>query len=159
MSDTILVFETAGTWQLVLSLGVIGAALFLASMGLRGYASAGRRYFLLSLRFMVLLLLGVLLLGPALQHRILTPLKSRLALLVDGSQSMGIREGEGTRSGRVASYFSDQRGNLEKLATRYALETYTFSDKPRPVAIGSVGTESGGQRTDLVAALPRSCRW
>lgn len=153
MRDTVLVFESAGFWQILLALAVVAAAWTLTSLGLRGTASRARRVVLLSLRALVLLTLALLFLGPALQQRKLSPLKSRLVVLVDASESMAIEEDARSRAERVMSWIREQTSALGRLQERFDIEAYAFADEVRPIAITDAGKRTNGRSTDLVRAL------
>ena len=117
MSDTILVFESAGPLQILGVAAALAVAGVLAWLGLRGTTSRQRRIFLIVVRGAALLLVGILLLGPALQHRKLKPLQRRMAVLVDASESMGVSEGGSSRIDKVARFLEKEVPALQRLVT------------------------------------------
>jgi uncharacterized membrane protein len=153
MSDTILVFESAGPLSIAGVVVAMAVACFLAWLGLRGTASRRRRIFLIVVRGVALLLVGMLLLEPALQHRKLKPLRRRMALLVDASESMAVAEGENTRVERVSSFLQREERALRQLRDDYSLETYTFSRQLDPASPEELGKRADGGSTDILAAL------
>lgn len=159
MSDTILVFESVGFWQILGVVAAVALAGFLAWLGLRGTTSPGRRVFLIVARGAALLLVGMLLLGPALQHRKLQPLQRRMAVLVDASESMGVSEGDSTRIEKVAEFLGNEMPALQRLRDEYSeeysysLETYTFAKQLQFVPSEELGKRADGKSTDILAAL------
>lgn len=92
---------------------------------------------LAGLRGLALLLLFALLLGPALIVQQRQRLVPSVAVLVDNSASMGLRDGDpaATRLDKARRALgSPQAGLLHDLAGRFHLETYLFSDEPRRVS-------------------------
>ncbi|HOX46833.1 MAG TPA: glutamine amidotransferase [Myxococcota bacterium] len=151
MTDTVLVFEGAAAWRLLLGALVLAVALALAWRGLRG--GGRRRVGLWALRAVGLALLGALWLEPALQERLLRSQPRRVALLVDASASMALPAGERSRAELVRGFLEAQRGALAALAPAYALETYSFDSRLRPESLDALGRRADGPRTDLLAAL------
>lgn len=153
MSDTILVFESAGSWSIAGVLAAVALACGLAWSGLRGTTSRGRRIFLIAARGLALLLVGILLLEPALQQRKLKPLQRRVALLVDASESMGVSEGGSSRVEKAARFLEKEAGALQKLRDDYSVETYAFAKRLSPVPPEELGKRADGGTTDILAAL------
>ncbi|MBN2498753.1 MAG: hypothetical protein JXR96_29450 [Deltaproteobacteria bacterium] len=153
MSDSLLVFENAAWWQVLLAVGVLGAALGLACRGVWGALSRARQVWLLALRGLGFAALGLLLMGPAIQQRQLSPLKSRLAILVDTSESMGLGGERARRLDRVLGFLKDQAGALARLGERFELDWWAFDRRAEPIAADSLEQRELGPATDLIRAL------
>jgi len=114
---------------------------------------------LIAARGAALLLVSMLLLGPALQHRKLRPLQRRMAVLVDASQSMGVSEGGRTRIEKVAGFLEKEMPALQRLRdedskeSSYSVETYAFAKQLQAVPPEELGKRADGGSTDILAAL------
>lgn len=154
LTDTLLVFQAASGWRLALALLVAAAVLMLTWRGLRGEIERWRRWLLFGLRTVSMLLLALLLLEPALQHRRLSPLSRRLVLAVDASRSMALpADADAQRRQRVAAWLQRQSGRLEALAARFELAPFHFDTGLRPAAVRDLGTVADGDGSDLLAVL------
>ncbi len=153
MSDTILVFESAGPGSIAGVVAAVVLAGLLAWLGLRGTTSRWRRFLLIALRGSALLLVGMLLLEPALQRRRLKPLQRRVALLVDASESMGVSEGETSRAEKVVGFLREQGPALRRLREDYSVEAYNFAGRLDPAPPEELGKHADGKLTDIVAVL------
>jgi hypothetical protein len=151
--DTILVLTNRELWPLLGAIVMVGAAWSLSLLGLRGTTSSSRRVVLLSLRGLGLAVFCFLCLGPALQERTLTPIKDRVALLVDASESMTLPALNGSRIGQVQSFLANQGAELDRLAERYHLELYQFATALKPVRRDELAQTPTGAHTDLFTAL------
>lgn len=151
-ADTLLVFEppSAGWW--VLAALISAAGLVLAGRGL-ARSSPRRRMSLLVLRGLAFAWLFFLLLQPAWEHRSLRPLRGRLAVLVDESESMSLPEGENTRIERVRRFLDGQRASLAQLSIRADVEGFRFGERLSAVPLEDLARTASGARTDIVGAL------
>ena len=115
--------------------------------------STGHRALLLSLRAAALLILVAALLRPTLVVASAVPQRNVLAILLDDSRSMALKDGgEGTRAEQVERAFADSTALVRALADRFALRFYRFAADVRP-ASEAAGLRSAGTRTDLARAL------
>ena len=115
--------------------------------------STGHRALLLSLRAAALLILVAALLRPTLVVASAVPQRNVLAILLDDSRSMALKDGgEGTRAEQVERAFADSTALVRALADRFALRFYRFAADVRP-ASEAAGLRSAGTRTDLASAL------
>ena len=115
--------------------------------------STGHRTALMSLRAAALLLLVGALLRPTLVVASAVPQRNVLAILLDDSRSMGLRDGGAlTRAEEVERVFADSTALVRALADRFALRFYRFAADVRPAA-QAAGLRSAGTRTDLARAL------
>jgi uncharacterized membrane protein len=153
MSDSILIFEHAGTWQVVGIGGAVIVGIYLAWLGHSSIALFWRRAVLQGLRIVICLYVGFLLCGPALQHRQLAPIERSIAVLVDTSESMSVLEGPKRRSQRVADLFDEQAALLAKLKKNYQLKFYSFASQLMPTMVSELVQNPTGERTDIVTAL------
>ena len=120
-----------GAWPLwllaLLSLAIAGALAWLLHRRLREPAPAlGRRQLavLWALELGTAVVLLVLLWRPAIAVSELEPQRNVVAVLVDDSRSMGLREGSATRQEQALHML--QSGWLQRLATRFQIRLYRF---------------------------------
>ena len=113
----------------------------------------GTRTALVLLRAAVLLLVIACLLRPTLVVATAVPQRNVLAVLLDDSRSMALKDlGPDTRAARTAGTFGDSTALVRALADRFALRFYRFGADVRPAA-GSNGLQALGTRTDIASAL------
>ncbi|MBW1872346.1 MAG: hypothetical protein JRJ19_09785, partial [Deltaproteobacteria bacterium] len=153
VSDNILVFAWGGFWHIAGLTVAVVLAWFLSWLGLRGSVSSVRRITILSLRAICLVSIAFLLLGPSLEQRKLTPLKSRIAFIVDGTQSMKVDDAGQSRLARVAEFLDSQKTEFSKLQVDYELEAYTFDSRLTPCDPAQLTKSADGDRTDITTAL------
>ncbi len=154
MSDTVLVFEDAAGWRVLLGVAVTVAVLGLSWMGLRGSVTRWRRAWMIGLRGIGLVMLAVLFLRPALQERELSPIKRRLVLAVDATQSMELPAGDGgSRAEAVAGFIEREQKSLTELRQSFDLEYFHFDGKLHATSLEGLCGRTDGRRTDLVAVL------
>ncbi len=143
-------------WALVL-LGVATVGgIVLAVLSVRKELSARRRWTLWTLRLLAGVTAMFFLLEPGLRKLQVARIKSRVAVLVDRSASMGFPvESKGqTRSAQAADVLDALAPEMEGLRDRYAFELYGFDPELSPVSTGTLRTQPArGGRTDLLAAL------
>lgn len=125
-----------------------GASLF----GLRRLG-ARRRRLLMVLRTLALLSVIAMLLMPAIELRAVSKVRSRIALLVDGSRSMELATPSGTRRERVEQHLADNQAELDRLAREAVLEPAIFGERLRPVEALPSPLPADEPRTDLSRAL------
>ncbi|HVI73538.1 MAG TPA: glutamine amidotransferase [Anaeromyxobacteraceae bacterium] len=144
-------------WAIALFVAAAVLAVALAWRGLAGEPRRGRRAALVALRAASALLALFLLLEPALRLLQTSRVKSRLAILVDGSRSMRfpIEPGGPTRAAAVADFVRRHRAELERLGDRVTLEWHAFDRELSPADPGALarGAPASGGRTDLLGAL------
>lgn len=118
--------------------------------------STGHRALLLSSRTGALLILVGSLLRPTLVVASAVPQRNVLAILLDDSRSMALKDGgEGTRAEQVERAVADCTALVRALADRFALRCYRVAADVRP-AREAAGLRSGGTRTDLARALEQA---
>ena len=140
---------------------ILGLVAFLLPLRALRDIPPRRALVLTSLRALVFLVLGILLLHPAVV--LLTPLagRERLAVLVDSSRSMSVaaRPGGASRFLEAVSALGE-KGFLAALAERYQLEIYSFTDRlqlhPDVSALATVTPT--GEESDIGAALQQLSR-
>jgi uncharacterized membrane protein len=152
-------------WQ---GLGVsVAAALVLAggTIALLSYRRPARarrrdRAVLLALRLTALLLIGLCLLRPSLRLSRSVPQQNAIAVLLDDSRSMQIRDvGQRTRLEAVLALAGDSSAGslVRRLGERFAVRTYRFSETVQRLG-RTVELSGQGARTDLAAALDEARR-
>ncbi|MFQ5896362.1 MAG: hypothetical protein ACE5JJ_11215, partial [Nitrospinota bacterium] len=152
------------TFVAALPLGVIlllaGLLLFWSWRQLRALrekVSGGKAFFLASLRLGVYLLLLLFLLNPTLRERRMRPFPRKLAVLVDTSESMAIRDMPGgeSRLGAALRLLSGGEGSLSRrLGERYELRFYQVGERLSPLPPGDLPRTRADERASrLVGAL------
>jgi uncharacterized membrane protein len=133
-------------WKLVLlsPWGTLGVVLAIAlgavvlALSIHGYRAQARRKVLALLLFLRVLAVSTVVffvLQPVLQLRSVTRLLNHVALLVDKSASMAVREERGgpTRIDRAAAFLEASRSRISSWRASRIVDRYTFGDKLRPV--------------------------
>jgi hypothetical protein len=138
---------------LLLGLGVAAvAAAVLAPARLRGVGRRDR-VVLGALRALTVGILVVALARPMLVVTSAVPQRNVLAILLDDSRSMTLRDlPEGARADAVRATFGDSAELVRALGEKFSLRFYRFAAQLRPAA-GAASVTGGGARTDLAAAL------
>jgi uncharacterized membrane protein len=132
------------------------AGIALAMLSVRRELSARRRWTLWGLRILAGITALFFLVEPGLRKLQVARVKSRVAVLVDRSASMGFPvESKGqSRSAQAADELDALAPEMEALRDRYAFELYGFDPELSPVSAGTLRTQPArGGRTDLLAAL------
>lgn len=139
----------------VWALALLGAAIVILAVAAyrrAGGLSRGRRALLIALRTAALALVVACLLRPLVPVPPDAREDSLIAVLVDVSRSMGIRDAGGLarveRAGTIAA-----RTVLPGLAGRHRVESFVFGDRLAPG--GDAALAATGDRTDLAAAIER----
>jgi uncharacterized membrane protein len=100
----------------------------------------------------VLLVIGCLL-RPGLVIASAVPQRNVLAVIMDDSRSMRIRDvNDGTRTAAVQRTFADTGALSKQLADRFAIRRFRFAADASPIA-GAAALKSNGTRSDLAQAL------
>ncbi len=159
--------DTAGfnRWQLTflgslslwvcLVLVVLGASYLLHSWrGLKPIESRRRRRFLLASRVLFLFLLILIIFQPALEFQKASRIKNKVAILIDTSGSMGLREAGSARIVRVKEFFQKNQGYFDRLEKDFDLDFFGFSLDLQPTRRELIKElEAVGRGTDLGKAL------
>ncbi len=139
-------------WAIALAAAVV---LLVSSWGYLRVTGLSRahRLALGTLRALALGLVVACLLRPTLVVASAVPQRNVLAVLLDDSRSMALRDlGDGTRAAAVERAFADSAALVRALGERFALRFYRFAADVRP-ASGAGGLRALGTRTDLASAL------
>jgi len=136
---------------------VVVAALACIVLAVHNLRDASRRGLLLALRTGAVALAVWLYLQPALQFETVTRVRNHLALLVDGSRSMGLpaaRAGA-TRAARVAAVLDEARPDLEALAVDHVIDAFRFAAGPDAASTAALTASpvADGDSTRLVESL------
>lgn len=144
-------------WGVALVALAAAASVALAWRGLRGEPRRARRAILVALRAASAALAVFLLLEPGVELLQTARVRSRFAVLVDASRSMGFPvEPDGpARSAAAGAFLAEHRRALERLSDRVDLEWYAFGDELVPASADEVtgGLPPRAGRTDLLGAL------
>lgn len=138
------------------ALGLGGAALAgvvaLSWLASRRVASPWRRVALISLRTGAATCALILFLEPAIELRQVAREPNRVAVLVDDSLSMALRDGAGapTRSQRARSLIDESAEAFASWRAEHHIDFYTFSDALVPSSEPTVGTGAPGGKATLV---------
>ncbi|MBI3856041.1 MAG: hypothetical protein HY293_10165 [Planctomycetes bacterium] len=146
-----LIWNTALPWPAIALLGtLLAAALFFSYRKPRRDIPAMTRRGLLALRLGVLLILLFLLARPTLEGREGSSVENRIAVLVDGSRSMTVRdEGTRTRMEAVRDAWSKSQGALKDLGRVYRISTLRFGSELREFR--DLSFEPADERTQIGA--------
>lgn len=138
----------------------LGGAAVVAIAGLAWRASRGagpaRRAALVTLRTAAAAIALVVFLQPAVELRQVAREPNRVAILVDDSRSMALRETPKgpTRTERVRALLDRSGETLDAWRTRHQLDVYTFSDAVASASLDRVATtEPTGSSTLVRKAL------
>ncbi len=150
-------------WQIVMTtslpqwaqLGLL-AAVALALVGTYfGLArtSRGTRATLYVLRILIAVWMLVLLMQPAVELRAVSRVRTRVALMVDSSRSMGLPTDKGSRAEMVSAHLEGAASEFADLASKAVIEPMLFGERTHPLeALPSpLPTDEG--RTDILRAL------
>ena len=144
--------ELSTLWLVLIGLGLL-AAVVLGSTGLRRLPTARRRW-LIGLRLLAGALVFILVLMPEIELRAVSKVRSRVALLLDASRSMGLATPAGkTRSELVSEHLNQNAEELSRLARDAILEVSLFGDRVRTIDGVPDPVPSNDGKTDLAAAL------
>ena len=146
---------------LIPPLWAVAVALALAVVvvaGARRWPLAGRQWAtLLVLRLLVVAGLGFLMLRPSVRWQGRRPVRATVAVLIDATRSMGLRDADGpggeavTRIEAVRHAFLSSVTPYRRLAERAVIDPFAFGTHTRP--IGHFAPKSEDKRTDLADAL------
>lgn len=115
--------------------------------------SRGHRFALGGLRLAAFLIVVACLARPTLVVASAVPQRNVLAVLLDDSRSMALRDdGTDSRAALVERTFADSTALVRALADRFALRFYRFAADVRPAG-SAAGLRTLGTRTDLAGAL------
>lgn len=130
---------------------VAGAAIAVAWLAYRQAPVAGaRRFGLIALRVLTLLLLVLFLMRPVARSAEEDTRHAVVPILVDTSRSMSIQDAEGQRRiDRARALVTEEL--LPALAPRFGVEVFAFGESLAPVAPEALS--AGGRRSDLGGAL------
>ena len=140
--------------MLWIALGVtaLGAIAVFAARGLKGIRPHDR-IVLGVLRVLVFVVLAGCLLRPALAVTSAVPQRNVLAVVLDDSRSMQIKDVDSLRRVAVVQrVFADSTALVRRLADKFALRFFRFSADAAPIS-GADALRAAGARTDLSTAF------
>lgn len=143
-------------WALALLGLAVVLGVVLAGLGVRQEPLARRRWALWGLRACAGVCALFVLLEPGLRRVQIARVKSRVAVLVDRSASMGFPATTGgpTRTASVADALEGLKGAMEALHEQTAFELQGFDPELSPTSLEALRREPPrAPRTDLVSAL------
>ncbi|MSP71561.1 MAG: hypothetical protein EXR76_05170 [Myxococcales bacterium] len=130
-----------------LSLGIVGLAWHNVRLQPRP-----RRYALLTIRGLAVLLLFGLFLQPGLRKEHVTRVRNHVAVVVDTSRSMALPGEHGTRMEDTLTFLRDAKSTFDGWAEAHVVDLYAFSEHATPV--GSVDELAAtGDVTRLLPSL------
>jgi uncharacterized membrane protein len=122
--------------------------------GSKPIESRRRGRFLLASRTLFLTLLVLMILQPALEFQKASRIKNKVAILVDTSESMGLKEAGSARLARVKEFFQKNQGYFDRLEKDFDLDFFGFSLGLQPTSRELVEKlKAVGRGTDLGKAL------
>jgi uncharacterized membrane protein len=123
-------------WGRTATVCAVAAAVVILFFAWRALAEErfGRRWLLLALRFGAVATALVLFFQPAVRLENVTRMPNHLAVLVDASESMGLREEPRgpSRAERAAKFLERAEPELARLRERHRIDYYTFGDRLAP---------------------------
>jgi hypothetical protein len=147
---------SGSAWLLLAALLIcVGAAWFFYRYTLPALPPK-RRLLMSSLRALTLTLLALLLFEPILRLVSRSALPASVAVLIDDSQSMAIRDRSGARDERLREWI--RSGPLGDLPGNVRLAYYRFSHNATPVSSANPADsmEFKGETTDMAAAVEKA---
>src|SRR4051812_18203121 len=113
------------------------AIVFFAWRALRHDERASRRWTLLALRLGAVAAALVLFFEPAVRLQNVTRLPNHVAVLVDGSESMRLKENpkQPSRAERTAAWLRAERDTFARLGREHVIDFYSFGDKLEPTTL------------------------
>lgn len=144
-----------GTAGLILALAAALAAFLLTIWGYRHQGRAGIRLLLSSLRALTVAVLLMLVLQPAVQLSNVTRVPNHVAVLVDLSRSMAIREREQgpRRIDRAAAALRRSSARLDRWRRERSVDLYGFGSTLRPLGVELARLEPSDGSTEVRSAL------
>ena len=139
---------------LALATGLVAAIVlaWLAARGLKGMRPVDR-VVLVGLRIAVFALVAGCLLRPALALTSAVPQRNVLAIALDDSRSMRIRDVDTSRRvTMVQRVFADSAALVKRLADKFALRFFRFSADAAPIR-DAAELSAAGARTDIATAF------
>lgn len=144
--------ELSPVWLSLIALALV-VAVVLGASGLRRLPAARRRLLVL-LRLAAAGVVFVLVLMPEIELRAVSKVRSRVALMLDASRSMGLATPGGrTRGEMVSDHLASNAGELTRLAETALLETSLFGERVRSVDAVPEPLPTDDRKTDLASAL------
>jgi uncharacterized membrane protein len=143
---------TLAPWILLMIGAALAAAVVLSARAL-GRLPFERRVLLLVLRSFAAIWVMILLLKPAIELRAVSRVRSRVALLVDASRSMGLATPDGTRAEVVQKHLADNADRLLELSQKAVIEPGTFGERLHAVEHLPDTLPTEEPRTDIARAL------
>jgi len=161
----------APIWAAVIVIALAAAVLVIARLWRPATLGRGRRAALMALRLAVIAAVGLMLLRPILVWEDRSEAPGQVAILVDASRSMAIRDvapseayqnkavavprdaGPLSRTDAVRAAFLTSGKPYEDLGRRCIINPYAFGSNVRP--IGEFGPDPADPRTDIEEALSR----
>lgn len=145
-TTTLPQWAQAGLVALALA-ALVGSAFALAKVPRR------TRLTLMILRVLLAIWVVVLMLQPAIELRAVSRVRTRVALMVDSSRSMGLATQGGTRADAVAAHLAGAQAQLTALAERAVVEPMLFGERTHPLDVLPPVLPTDDGRTDLLRAL------
>lgn len=111
-----------------------------------------RRYTLLGLRIMAVVILFAIFLQPGVRLENVTRVRNHVAVLLDTSRSMGLPGTDGTRFADVQAMLADQKGVIEGWQVDHQVDFFALSDQARPV-VDPASLRPDGDATRILSGL------
>jgi uncharacterized membrane protein len=129
-----------GLAETVIFLILLAIVLYGSIRSTRHLKSKKRRIILTSLHALAFLIIGLLLLNPALRVNSYREEKKNLAVVVDSSWSMNlpVDSGGGTRIDAARSFIRNNAGYFSSIEKNFNVEYYTFDETLKPASQESI---------------------
>jgi uncharacterized membrane protein len=152
---TFVGIENIGLRVLVVLIAI--AAFYFSWLGIKAVYPRRKRWLLLALRFVAIILMIILLLQPQIEQKEVVRLKNKVVCLLDNSKSMTLKGGDTgiTRSKLVYNFFKDNMSFMDQLHKNFDVDYLTFSDIIKEISYNDVerGFALDGANTDFTQAL------
>ena len=167
MNETVIeTIAPATRWALpvIVSVVLLGlAVIFMAWRNARFVRFRRRRWFLVSLRALTVILFLLIFLEPILRERRIRRVRNHVAVLLDTSISMQTPTKKGTRMDEVHAFFEGWGPELDVLGQDHSIHWYTFGTSLDPVKREEVtqakeGTQTGTRLLEALSDLSRLMR-
>src|SRR6185295_3954332 len=128
-------------WGLLGAAAVLGLSFWLSYRSAKGKPKGGLRVLLIALRLLAIVAVVLCLLDPQWVEMIRHQQKSRVAVLVDTSRSMSIRDVPGTRLDSAKAWIKEKI--LPVVPSGVSISTYAFDQSLTPLPVVDSASPTG----------------
>jgi uncharacterized membrane protein len=142
-------------WLKVMVMVLALLALFFSWNSLRGVPSLRHRLQIFSLRLVAVTAIVLMILEPQLEMEEMARIKNTVAILIDHSRSMSLKDKGESRLETIRKFLSGNTDFLRSLGEDFEVNYFTFSDRLEEAGKEVIGgtVSPGGVATDFTAVL------